>query len=205
MFQYFLKEKGYDSTQAWVIASKGKLDILSNTKHCDWHNKFNPCAFCGTNGKGIGYTSDKYTWRDAQVILKKHHPKLVLINLLEVDVKGHQNNWEGYLQGIRNTDKTALELWNLIQADEIYKDKTTLFITNDHGRHLTGKKNGFVNHGCGCEGCRQIYLVALGPDFKKNTVLTNPYEQIDLSSTIAEMLHFSFPVSQGKVMTELFK
>jgi hypothetical protein len=47
--------------------------------------------------------------------------------------------------------------------------------------------------------------VALGPDFKKNTVLNIPYEQIDLSATIAEMLHFSFPVSQGKVMTELFK
>jgi hypothetical protein len=205
MFQYFLKEKNLDSTHAWVIASKGKLDILTNTKNKEWKNQFTPASYCGVNGKGLGYTADKYTWRDAQVILKKYHPNLSLINLLEVDSKGHQADWNGYLQGLKNTDQIALELWNFIQSDEVYKDKTTLIITNDHGRHLDGKRSGFVNHGCNCEGCRRIYLIALGPDFKSNTVLNNNYEQIDISATIAEILGFSFPISDGKVMTDLFK
>lgn len=205
MFQYFLKEKGYDSTQAYVIASKGKLNILANTKNKKWFNQFQPSSYCGVNGQGMGYTDDPSTWRDAQVILKSHHPKLSLINLLEVDVKGHQNEWQQYLQGIRNTDKTALELWDFIQSDSIYKDKTTLFITNDHGRHLDGHKDGFVNHGDNCEGCRSIYLVALGPDFKRNISIDNAYEQIDISATIAELLQFHFPISNGVVMTELFK
>lgn len=205
IFQYFLKEKGLDSNQAWVIASKGKLDILANTKNKSWKNQFTPSSHCGVNGKGMGYTGDKNTWKDAQEILKTHHPKLTLINLLEVDVKGHQNEWKQYLQALRNTDQTALELWNLIQADSIFKDKTTLFITNDHGRHLDGHKDGFISHGDNCEGCRKMYLVALGPDFKTNTVLNNMYEQIDISKTIAEMLHFSFPISNGVVMNELFK
>ncbi len=205
MFQYFLKSNNFDSTKAWVIASKGKLDILANTKNKNWKDKYTPSAYCGTNGSGFGYTSDKYTWRDAQVILKEYHPKLTLLNLLEVDSKGHQADWNGYLQGIRNTDQTALELWNFIQSDSIYKDKTTLFITNDHGRHLNGKKNGFVNHGCNCEGCRRIYLVALGPDFKTNTIIENEYEQLDISKTIAYMLHFDFPSSEGEIMYDLFK
>jgi predicted AlkP superfamily pyrophosphatase or phosphodiesterase len=205
MFQYFLKDKNYDSTEAWVIASKGKLDILANTKDKSWKDKFTPAAYCGTNGSGFGYTSDKYTWRDAQVILNQYHPKLTLMNLLEVDSKGHQADWEGYLQGIRNTDKIAMELWDFIQNDSIYKDKTTLFITNDHGRHLEGKKNGFINHGCNCEGCRSIYLIALGPDFKSNTVLQDEYEQLDISKTIAHMLNFDYPISEGEVMYNLFK
>jgi hypothetical protein len=205
MFQYFLKEKNYDSTAAWVIASKGKLDILANTKNKNWKDKNTPSAYCGTNGSGFGYTSDKYTWRDAQVILAQYHPKLTLINLLEVDAKGHQADWNGYLQGIRNTDQIALELWNYIQSDSVYKDKTTLFITNDHGRHLEGKKNGFVNHGCNCEGCRRIYLVALGPDFKSNTIIENKYDQLDISKTISYILDFEFPISEGEVMYDLFK
>lgn len=205
MFQYFLKEKGYDSTQAYVIASKGKLNILTNTKNKKWSNQFLPSSFCGVNGQGMGYTPDPNTWRDAQVILNTYHPKLTLINLLEVDVRGHQNEWKEYLQGIRNTDKTALELWDFIQSDTIYKDKTTLFITNDHGRHLDGHKDGFVSHGDNCEGCRSIYLVALGPDFKQNVSIDNVYEQIDISATIAELLQFEFPISRGIVMTELFK
>ena len=205
MFQYFLKEKGLDSTQAWVIASKGKLNILANTKNKTLKNKYTPSQFCGVDGKGEGYTNDRNTWRDAQTILSKYHPKLTLINLLEVDVRGHQNEWPEYLQAIRNTDKIALDLWNFIQSDSIYKDKTTLLITNYHGRHLDGVKDGFVSHGGGCEGCRSIYLVALGPDFKSNTELLNCYEQIDISSTIAELLHFNYPVSKGEIMTDLFK
>jgi len=203
IFQYFLKEKGLDATHSWVIASKGKLDILTNTKDKEWKNNYRPSSYCGVDGKGTGFTADKFPWRDTKKLLTEHHPRLSLINLLEVDVNGHQNNWNGYLKGLRNTDQIALELWEFIQQDEIYKDKTTLFITNDHGRHLDGVKNGFINHGDKCEGCRRIYLVAIGPDFKPNTVIKEPYELIDISKTIAQMLHFSVPTSEGKVIKEL--
>jgi hypothetical protein len=205
MFQYFLKEKNLDSTHAWVIASKGKLSILGNTKNRNWKNQFQPSLYCGIDGKGEGYTPDVYNWRDAQRILKQYHPKLALINMLEVDVRGHQNEWPEYLQALKNTDQIAFDLWNFIQSDSIYRDKTTLFITNDHGRHLDGHKDGFISHGDNCEGCRQIYMIALGPDFKKNTVLTEMYEQIDISKTISYMLDFSMPTSDGVIMEELFE
>lgn len=205
MFQYYLQDKKLDSTHAWVIASKGKLNILANTKNKDWKNKNVPSQFCGTNGTGEGYTDDDYTWRDAQLILKKNHPELTLINLLEVDVNGHQNEWEKYLQAIKNTDETALELWNLIQNDPVYKDQTTLIITNDHGRHTDGHKNGFINHGDNCSGCRTMYFIGLGPDFKKNHVINGGFDQLDISATIAEMLHFDMPTSKGKIIYSLFE
>ena len=205
IFQYFLKEKGLSKESAWIIASKGKLNILANTKNKKWRNQYTPSSFCGVNGSGLGYTADEKNFSDALRILGQYHPKLTLINLLEVDVNGHANLWEGYLKAIQRTDQKALELWNFIENDSIYKGKTTLFITNDHGRHLKGHKDGFVSHGDNCEGCRSIYLIALGPDFKKNSILQNRYEQIDISKTIAEMLHFNEPVSEGQVMKDLFK
>ena len=205
IFQYFLKEKGLSKESAWIIASKGKLNILANTKNKKWRNQYTPSSFCGVNGSGLGYTADEKNFSDALRILGQYHPKLTLINLLEVDVNGHANLWEGYLKAIQRTDQKALELWNFIESDSIYKGKTTLFITNDHGRHLKGHKDGFVSHGDNCEGCRSIYLIALGPDFKKNSILQNRYEQIDISKTIAEMLHFNEPVSEGQVMKDLFK
>jgi len=204
MFQYFLQQKGLDSTQAYVIASKGKLNILANTKDKAWKNVNCPSQFCGTDGRGIGYTNDAYTWRDAQSIFSKYHQKLTLMNLLECDVRGHQHQWKEYLEALKRTDNLALNLWNFIQSDPIYKDKTTLFITNDHGRHPDGHKDGFVSHGDKCEGCRSIYLVAIGPDFKTNLTLNSAYEQIDISATIAELLGFDFPVSKGRVMRQLF-
>jgi predicted AlkP superfamily pyrophosphatase or phosphodiesterase len=205
MFQYFLKEKNLGQDQAWVIASKGKLNILGNTKNRAWKNKYLPSVYCGINGSGMGYSSDEKNFADALRILGEHHPKLTLINLLEVDVNGHANLWDRYLNAIRKTDQKAVDLWNFIENDSIYQGKTALFITNDHGRHLTGHKDGFVSHGDNCEGCRSIYMIALGPDFKTNISIPNKYEQIDISKTIAEMLHFNYPVSQGKVMTDIFK
>lgn len=205
IFQYFLKEKGLSKESAWIIASKGKLNILANTKNKKWRNQYTPSSFCGVNGSGLGYTADEKNFSDALRILGQYHPKLTLINLLEVDVNGHANLWEGYLKAIQRTDQKALELWNFIESDSIFKGKTTLFITNDHGRHSKGHKDGFVSHGDNCEGCRSIYLIALGPDFKKNSILPNRYEQIDISKTIAEMLHFNEPVSEGQIMKDLFK
>lgn len=205
MFQYFLKEKGLDSNNAWVIASKGKLNVLGNTSDRKWKDQFTPSLYCGVNGAGMGYAGDNDTWKAGKEILAKYHPKLVLINLLEVDVKGHQNKWEEYLRALKNTDQKALELWDFIQSDSIYKDKTSLFITNDHGRHPDGHKDGFISHGDNCEGCRSIYLIALGPDCKKNVQLPNAYEQLDISKTIARMLNFDFPVSKGEVMWDLFE
>lgn len=205
IFHYFLEQKGLDSTNAWVIASKGKLSILGDTKNRKWKGKYQPSLYCGVDGKGEGYTPDIYNWRDAKKILAEFHPKLALINMLEVDVRGHQNQWPEYKQAIKNTDKIAYELWNFIQSDSIYKDKTTLFITNDHGRHLDGHKDGFVNHGDNCEGCRKMYLIALGPDFRQNVVLKDRYELIDISQTIGCLLKFSVPTSEGLIMRGLFK
>ena len=79
-----------------------------------------------------------------------------------------------------------------------------MFITNDHGRHLDGKKDGFISHGDCCEGCRRIICLAYGPDFKKGVISDLQRELIDIPVTIGELLDFDIPKSKGKVMTELF-
>jgi hypothetical protein len=47
-------------------------------------------------------------------------------------------------------------------------------------------------------------MVGLGPDFKKNLVLDGEYDQLDISATIAEMLHFKMITSKGKIMDLIF-
>ncbi|WP_238555152.1 hypothetical protein [Chryseobacterium sp. P1-3] len=80
-----------------------------------------------------------------------------------------------------------------------------MIVSNDHGRHLDAK-GGFKSHGDGCEGCRHIEFFAIGPDFKKNTIITTGnYEQIDITSTIAELLRFPLQYGKGKVIKDAFK
>jgi len=202
--QYWRAKYDADSSKSWHIASKDKLEVLSNCKNPEWKNQFKPSTDCGVNGNGSGYRPDLVTYQRTLEILSQNQPQLVLINFREPDYSGHGNDWNGYLKGISNTDEFVFQVWNYIKSDPFYKDETTLFITNDHGRHLDGVFDGFVSHGDSCEGCRHISLYAYGPDFKQNHIENTPREQIDISATIGELLDFEVPTSQGEVMLELF-
>ena len=206
LFQYWVKEIDQDPTNAWVITSKDKLQVLANCEDEDYKGKFIPSNNCGVDGGGVGsgYRNDSLTFNVVKSVIEDHHPNLMLINFKEPDASGHTGNWENYLAGIESVDNYIYELWNIIQSDEIYKDKTTLIVTNDHGRHLDGVSNGFKSHGDDCEGCRHIMFFAIGPDFKAGETSDSSAEQVDIPKTVAELLGFDFPGGEGRVMSELF-
>jgi predicted AlkP superfamily pyrophosphatase or phosphodiesterase len=205
LFQYYIKEKHALSKDAQVIASKGKLNVLSNTRNKKWRDTYLPYSYCGPNGNGLGYGDDFQTMQKVTESLSSSAPPhLMLINLLGVDVEGHANHWEKYLENIQLTDVYALQLWNTIQENASMRNKTTLFITNDHGRHLPKVKNGFVSHGDGCEGCRHISLLVLGPDVAPGKEITKKAELIDIPETIARMLGIDFPTGKGDFLEEIF-
>lgn len=205
IFQYYLKATNAPKTDAYIIASKGKLDVLANTKNKKWRNQYVASTFCGINGSGTGYGSDVTTFSKVMEVLAGNNPPhLMLINLLAVDVYGHANMWNKYLESIKVCDNYTDSLWRTIQSNPILKDQTTLFITNDHGRHLDGKKTGFISHGDNCEGCRHISLLVLGPDVQKGTRIKEEAELIDISKTISKMMNFEMPTSKGRFLNELF-
>lgn len=205
IFQHWMKKNNKQRTTAWVIASKDKLEVLADTQDSVWNGQYMPSTNCGIDGNGSGYRQDSVTFNKTIEVLSNQHPQLVLINFREPDSSGHGGNWENYLNGIRDTDEYLYQLWQFIESDPYYKGTTTLFVTNDHGRHLDTIRDGFKNHGCDCDGCRHINLFAFGPDFKKGVIENTKRGQIDIPATVAELMGFEFPNRQGQVMTELFE
>ncbi len=206
LFQYYLKSTGAAKKDAYIVASKGKLDVLANTENKKWHDQFLASTYCGPNGNGLGYGKDEKTFaKVTELVSSPDAPHVMLINLLAVDVYGHANNWEKYKESITACDAYAANLWAMIQSNPLMKNQTTLFITNDHGRHLDGVKSGFVNHGDRCEGCRHISLLVLGPDTPKGLSIQKEGELIDISKTISTLLHFDMPTSKGRFLEEAFR
>lgn len=203
--QYYLQKTGKDSTATFLITSKDKLAILGNCYDSSYHNQYMPATNCGNAGWGTGYRQDSITCRIVLATLDQQNPDLVLVNFREPDWSGHRCDWEGYLKGIRDTDSLAYELFKFINSNKHYRGKTSFFITNDHGRHLEGVKEGFCEHDDDCEGCQHINLFAFGPDFKKGIIETGYYNQMDLTATIAELLQIQMPHCKGKVIKVLFK
>ncbi|KAA3622297.1 MAG: sulfatase, partial [Bacteroidetes bacterium] len=158
IFQHWLNSTALDSLNAWVVTSKDKLEILSDCLKTEWQGKNRPAANCGVNGIGSGYRNDSITYENALKIMATHHPKLMLINFRQPDFSAHQNDWEKYVNSIQKTDEYIFKIWNFLQNEHFYSERTALLITNDHGRHLDGIGTGFKDHGDDCEGCRHINL-----------------------------------------------
>jgi hypothetical protein len=196
MFEYLRKQYGTDSSLMWVVAGKTKLNMLTHST----------CAGYGTeyaaSANGIDRNDDA-TWTALQSAMEKH-PKLVMVNFASVDHSGHSSKWGEYTTAIVKVDSIINNLWSKITSDPIYRGKTTLIITNDHGRH-DDAHGGFANHGDHCTGCQQLFFLAIGPDFKSNYVSNQPRYQVDVAPTIGELLGFKTPYSIGTNMSELYK
>ena len=204
IFQYLIKNDSISNESAWIINSKDKLAVLGNCKNANWKDKYLPSFDCGISGIGSGYRHDTLTLASFFNVMSEYHPKLTLLGFREPDFSAHRYSWEDYLQEIKNTDEYIYSVWNYIQNDSFYAGTTTLFITNDHGRHLDNIGNGFQSHGDDCEGCRHINFFAYGPDFKKG-VIDIRREQIDIPATIAEIFQLNPEYIEGKIMYELFE
>ena len=202
IFQYY--NETHPSKSSWIIASKDKLEVLTNTSESTYNNMFLADTDCGLNGLGSGYRSDSVTLYNSLNILINNQPNLALINFKDPDSWGHAGNWPNYLESIENTDDYINQIFTLIETNPFYKNKTTVFITNDHGRHLDDN-GGFWNHGDNCDGCRHIMFFGYGPDFKKNVSIETRYELIDIATTTSKLLNFEIPGSQGIIMQDLFK
>lgn len=207
IFQCFSHKFNKAPNKSWVIASKGKIEVLADCMDSNWKGLYKPLSNCGIHalGPGSGYRHDSITYKKTIDILSTYHPELVIINFREPDFSAHNNDWNQYTQGIKSTDEYIYQLIQFIESDSTYHESTTVFVTNDHGRHLDDIGNGFIDHGDDCEGCRHINLFTYGPDFKQNTILSLNRELIDIPATIAELLHFPMPHGTGRVMNELFK
>lgn len=205
IFQYYLKQYKADKRKAWIMTSKGKLSVLGHTKDKDWKRSYYPSTYCGTKGSGEGYPGDISMFRIFSDLLVEHKPNITLINLLEIDAWAHQKRWDRYIASLKQNDSLAVELWQIIQSDSVMRNKTTLFITNDHGRHLDHVKNGYISHGDKCAGCTKISLIGIGPDFKSGATIDNEYDLLDVNATAAELLHVKMPKAKGSIIWEMFK
>jgi hypothetical protein len=152
-------------------------------------------------------TSDNNNQADfdsSVVVLRRDHPVISYIYLPDTDHAGHSGVWADYLAKIAQADSLIYELWNVIEADSIMGGKTTMIVTDDHGRH-DDAHGGFRNHGDSCFGCRHVMMFAIGPDIAHGLHVNTPRASIrDIARTAGELLGFTTPLSPGRVMSELF-
>ncbi len=193
IFEYYRKQKNIPGGKVWLISGQSGVNDTNNySLHPDYAN-------LGASKECI-FRQDPDTWLSVKQKMDTYHPSLMVINLASVDHQGHKGTHTDYTNAIKVADKIAYDLWQKIQKDLYYKDKTDLIIVPDHGRHSYNPSS----HGDICHGCRHIMFLAIGPDFEQNQVVNMRRDQIDIAPTIGAILGVQTPYADGEVMTELF-
>ena len=197
LFQQYLSCASVSPTDAWIITSKTKLDILGNCEDLGFRNAFLPSVDAIDR-------PDRETFLRSIEILDTYQPTLSLIQFKGPDARGHARDWPGYLESIIETDSLLFELIEYVRSHDHFKGTTAVFMTNDHGRHLDGVADGFQSHGDHCQGCTHINFMAYGPDFHKGVVMKESYQLIDILPTVGKILGFESDYSQGRVIRNIF-
>jgi len=140
----------------------------------------------------------------ARRLMREAAPSLLWITLHDIDI-AHSGTYSMYIEGIRRSDRLCAEIWQAIQSDPEYADRTTMFILPDFGRDSDTDPggNGFQHHRTGDPLSRTTWMMALGPNIRKGVVIDRPVESIDLVPTLGSLLGFDPRFAQGKALLEI--
>lgn len=143
--------------------------------------------------KADGTTShDVFLARLAAACMKQFAPSVLSVDFGEIDC-AHYGSWSRYVEAIRRTDELTWQLWRAVETLPAYRGKTLLLVLPDHGRQLEPEKAdssagtvpffrgaGFLHHSDfytdegADEGCRRVWMLALGPGIKPGQTIDRP-------------------------------
>jgi len=140
----------------------------------------------------------------AKQLMRQLSPSLLWVTLHDIDI-AHSGTFSLYLDGIKRSDRLCAELWQAIQKDPEYANKTTMFILPDFGRDsdIESGGNGFQHHRTGDALSRTTWMMVLGPDVKQNVVVDRRVESTDLIPTLGAYFGFDARLSTGKAIAEV--
>lgn len=202
IWSYLADETPLSAEKAFVVFGKGPYAFDSTTSFPGYSDVYKPTTVMDVGESSL--RGDQEVFQKIMDAMEKDRPRIILANFGGTDHMAHSGHWDRHIKAIQHQDELLTDLWKRIQANPAYRDKTTLFLTNDHGYHLDGQFEGFAEHGDSCVGCRHIMLLALGPDFKKGAVVEKAAYQIDVAPTIGELLGVQTPLARGEVLKDAF-
>jgi hypothetical protein len=151
---------------------------------------------------------DVFTHHAAMEWLKTRKPRVLYIAYGETDEWAHAGKYRSYLDAGKQVDSWIREIWEFVQKDPQYHNKTTLLVTTDHGRGDAIKKE-WTSHNNKVNGANETWFAVIGPDTPQtgevHTVM-QLYQQ-QFAQTMARLMGFTYSATHpiADVILDVFK
>ena len=136
---------------------------------------------------------DVFTHHGAFEELKTKKPRVLYIAYGETDEWAHSGQYRSYLDAAHQVDAWIKQIWDVVQSDPQYRDKTTLFITTDHGRG-DKIKTEWTSHGSSIKDAYEMWFAVLGPDTPAEGEMKTHVQlyQKQFAQTIAKLMGYTY-------------
>ncbi len=136
----------------------------------------------------------------AMEALKSQRPRVLYIAYGETDDFAHDGSYDRYIDAAHRTDQMLAELWEWLQADPFYRNRTTLLISTDHGRG--NSPDNWESHSSAAAvapqgvnetaesvlGSDQTWFAAIGPRVKAGGIVAGHWKQSQIAATALRSL-----------------
>jgi|GEM_PF-1787260 len=138
--------------------------------------------------------------------VKEDHPRLMVVNLHDVDRSGHYGADGAYAGDVQKIDDLLSEFWRWIGDHHPgYRDELLMVVTADHGRHRHDEDDGWRNHGDACTGCREVPLFFVGAGAQAGEEVEGATATLlDVGPTVAAHLGIELPYAEGLPLAPAF-
>mgnify|MGYP001406022449 FL=1 len=146
---------------------------------------------------------DAFTFYLSFNYLKAKKPRLLYLAFDGTDEYAHDGQYDQYLYSMNRLDGYIKSIWDWVQSNSGYRNKTTMIITTDHGRGDKILKE-WRSHGSSIKGSKKVWLAIIGPDTPSTGEIENsdPVYSTQIAMTIARLLDVDYK-NKKEVGTEI--
>ncbi len=125
--------------------------------------------------------------------LKTQKPKALFVSYGETDEFAHEGHYGHYLNAAHQFDAWVSDIWDFVESDPLYKGKTTILITTDHGRG-NKIKSQWTSHGQEVSDSHEIWFALIGAKVEALGEVKSKAQvyQKDLIHRVSQLMNLNF-------------
>ena len=145
------------------------------------------------------------------LILQEFKPRMIVIQQVAHDTGhgagGYLRDETGYLEYVsvaKSTNELVGQLLDFIKADPYFSTNTAIVVRPETGRDDEVNLYGEIHHSDGYYYAHRPASIWWGPDFKKDVVIDQVVNRMDMCPTLAFMLGADKTLAKGSVRPQVF-